>query len=187
MNFIITKKNIVFLTEFSLFFILISNSCCIATAQNFVVLRETISKQGYSSNLNYKDKSILVQQSIGQLSVSGTHDNGNLIVHEGFLQPLSCFKNISVFPQIKNKELDLLVFPNPFLDQIFIRFQEEMIGSSVEIKIFDSYGKLSYKSQYEFQRIKVLDLSSIELVNGVYHLSLSVLDRQKNIKLIHLK
>lgn len=109
-----------------------------------LLLRSTIGISGSSKKIDMQNKSYVVQQSIGQSSVIGTFAIGDLTVRQGFIQP-------NVFAKIINKKirmnLDVVVYPNPFLESISLLFNEE-ITDKVAVEIYDLLGRLVFSNNY---------------------------------------
>ncbi|MDI5899391.1 T9SS type A sorting domain-containing protein [Flavobacterium yafengii] len=113
------------------------------TSSNLLV-RSTVGVSGSSRNVKIQNRNYIVQQSIGQSSVIGTFAIGDLSVRQGFIQP-------NVFAKIKDEKilmnLDVVIYPNPFLKSISLLFNEE-VKDKVAVEIYDMLGRLIFSNSY---------------------------------------
>lgn len=101
---------------------------------------------GYSSAIKDQDNNTyVIQQTIGQTSVIGTHSNDNYTLRQGFIQP-------DILEKIIDKQipmiLDLVFYPNPFYEKANLSFSE-VIEGSVEVQVFDILGRLIVSNKYQ--------------------------------------
>ncbi|MEK9603098.1 MAG: T9SS type A sorting domain-containing protein [Flavobacteriaceae bacterium] len=101
---------------------------------------------GYSSaSMVQNNKTYVIQQSIGQTSVIGTHSNDNYTLRQGFIQP-------DILEKIIDKQipmiLDLVFYPNPFYEKANLSFSE-VIEGGVEVQVFDILGRLIISNKYQ--------------------------------------
>lgn len=123
--------------------------CCVfqqhVLSQSSSIIRSTTGASGASEIVVSEDKTYVVQQSVGQPSVIGTHDNSNYIFRQGFIQP-------NVLAQIKEKDiplsLELRVYPNPFETQISLAFKEA-VKSKIDVTVYDVIGRQVDVSSYQ--------------------------------------
>jgi len=88
-----------------------------------------------------------ILQSVGQSSIIGKKDINTLSVQQGFLTN-SIFYNIDNSKIDNFKELlDLVIFPNPFIDYININFSRKTIYN-IFVEIFDMNGKIVFTKKY---------------------------------------
>lgn len=105
-------------------------------SQEAFLVRQTLSSNGTSANLTKGYDQLLIQQSVGQLSVTGKSESNQTLLRQGFIQaPLGGSLNI------KLAELQISSYPNPFNDQIIIDWSEEMLNE-VTIILRDCTGKV---------------------------------------------
>jgi hypothetical protein len=103
---------------------------------------------------------LVVQQSIGQSSVTGVFGSASVRVSQGFLRGL----------RIVSKEINLpfevLAFPNSFSDRITFRFTIEH-QEVTQVLIYDAQGKRVYEANH-LPKNKEIQLNLPYLVTGVY-------------------
>ena len=96
---------------------------------------ETVSAMGTSSQGN----GWMIQQSIGQSSVTGTYAREPIRISQGFLRgPISTHR-----PELESP-LGVLAFPNSFEEDIRFRFTQEVQGA-IQIQVYDMQGRLVYQ------------------------------------------
>jgi hypothetical protein len=118
---------------------------------------QMLSAQG---GLKKTQSGILVSQTIGQTSVIGNYSNRNSNVGQGFQQSTTGRLLIDGL----NPEISTTIFPNPFQNQITIRYSAQ---ERVKVTIFDMARKLIYKNNLSFiSENKTIDVSSFS--SGVY-------------------
>jgi hypothetical protein len=102
----------------------------------------------------------VVQQSIGQSSVTGVFGSASARVSQGFLRGL----------RIVSKEINLpfevLAFPNSFSDRITFRFTIEH-QEVTQVLIYDAQGKRVYEANH-LPKNKEIQLNLPYLATGVY-------------------
>jgi hypothetical protein len=108
-----------------LFFLLLNT---VLTAQ------ETFSSSGFNSNGN----SGLISYSVGQVSVGFFTENNGSLTH-GVQQPYEIFSTTG--DDILNINLKLTAYPNPTIDQLFLRI-ENIQGKFFNYQLFNMQGKL---------------------------------------------
>jgi len=114
------------------------------TDSNSNLVRSTTGVSGASIKLNHKNKTYIVQQSIGQSSVIGVHSDGSYILRQGFIQP-------DIISKIKDENiplnLQLDIYPNPFEKQISLSFKED-IKNHVNVTVYDILGRQVFANSY---------------------------------------
>lgn len=95
---------------------------------------QMISAQGTSV---ITENSLLIQQTIGQQSVVGTHAN-DMIIQQGFQQSF-WFQYINSISQ----EIEISMYPNPFTEVINFQFSE-LIDEDLHIKVYDIMGRIVF-------------------------------------------
>ena len=156
--------------------------CCVfqqhVLSQSNLIIRSTTGASGASEIVVSGDKTYVVQQSIGQPSVIGTHNNSNYVFRQGFIQP-------NVLAQIKEKDipvnLKLRVYPNPFEVQISLAFIEE-VTSEIDVTVFDIIGRQVAVSSY--QPNSYVDVRLGKLPSGEYILKVVANNKQFITKII---
>lgn len=156
--------------------------CCIlqqqVLSQSNHLLRSTISASGASKEITSDGSSYLVQQSIGQSSLTGTIDNGNYILRQGFIQP-------DILAKIIDKSVPLglkvRVFPNPFAEQISLDFNEA-INNKVYVEVFNVLGSQVFRGSY--QPSQQINIKLDKLSSGEYFFKAITNHRQFLTKII---
>ena len=149
-----------------------------AQESSSLVKRSTITSV---TNLNSYKSNHILQQSIGQSSLTGDFSSGNYLLSQGFVQS-------SVWRKIIHKDfkvnLNAKVYPNPFVDYINIEFLHE-IDSDVRIFVFSEMGDLI--DSQTFKKSKFISISLSYLPPGKYFINMLSGDRQHISSLIKLK
>jgi len=150
MNFYSNKTR--YLLLFSWFFFISS------TSKAQVVRNETLSSIGTSSLSSLGG--VLVQQSIGQLSVTGNFSDSKTAGNQGFLRGIS-----RVFLP-DNESFFVVPFPNSFSKQITFRFVPAL-SEEASFNIYDLNGKQVYQNVLKpFNNEIMIDLDFLS--NAVY-------------------
>jgi len=116
------------------------------------LVRSNMGVSGSSETIKIKNKTYLVQQSIGQSSAIGTFVSSGLVLRQGFIQPNVMAKIVS---KSSPTNLEAIVYPNPFFESISLSFNEE-ITSKISVEVFDPTGRLVYAK--DFNPIQKLDI-----------------------------
>ena len=136
-----------------LFFLLLNT---VLTAQ------ETFSSSGFNSNGN----SGLISYSVGQVSVGFFTGNNGSLTH-GVQQPYEIFSTTG--DDILNINLKLTAYPNPTIDQLFLRI-ENIQGKFFNYQLFNMQGKLLLIDKCENNKTHI---NLNELPPNTYLLSIS--------------
>lgn len=114
------------------------------TTSNKALARSTVGVAGATEKLSVGNETYIVQQSIGQASITGTQENDGHILRQGYIQPDAWDKIID-----KNVPLSLevVLYPNPFISNISLAFNEQ-INSDVIVALFDLTGKKVFAKNY---------------------------------------
>jgi hypothetical protein len=139
-------------------------------AQKPVQLLSTLSIGSASRSVSAKENRISFPQSIGQSSVIGVFRKNNLLLRQGFIQPVK-FSNIS----LKVKIIEAKLFPNPFLNDIVISFKEEF-RSILFVNLYDLQGRVMYTKKYS-PSIRIV-LSPGAIPSGLYLMRI-IVDKQQ--------
>ena len=103
---------------------------------------------------------LVVQQSIGQTSVTGVFANSSVRISQGFLRGIR-----TVSTEIE-RPFEAIAFPNSFSDRISFRFTIEH-QEATQARIYDALGKLVYEATHQ-PKNKEIQLNLPYLATGVY-------------------
>jgi hypothetical protein len=122
-----------------------------------VLHHQMISSQGISTTTT---NGLVISQTVGQLSLSGTSGNTDYVVMQGFQQNLwgkyIASSNIETIEGIKTK-----TYPNPFTKTINFQFSKP-VTDIITISIFDVLGRLIYEQNEKTENdIMTIDLSKL--------------------------
>jgi hypothetical protein len=114
------------------------------STESTYLVRSTVGASGSSESIVVDNKSYVVQQSIGQASVTGTFNNARYTLRQGFIQPNVLAKIID-----PNMSIDLVAtfYPNPFIENVTLAFTEKIEGN-ISVVIFDLLGRLVFSKNY---------------------------------------
>lgn len=136
------------------------------------LVRSTMGVSGSSETIKIKNKTYVVQQSIGQSSAIGTFVSGGLVLRQGFIQPNATAKIVSKTPPTN---LQAIVYPNPFFESISLSFNEE-ITSKISVEVFDTNGRTIYAE--DFKPSQKLDIGLGQFPESNYILMVKANDKQ---------
>jgi hypothetical protein len=122
-----------------------------------VLHHQMISSQGISTTTT---NGLVISQTVGQLSLSGTSGNTDYVVMQGFQQNLwgkyIASSNIETIEGIKTK-----TYPNPFTKTINFQFSKP-VTDIITISIFDVLERLIYEQNEKTENdILTIDLSKL--------------------------
>ncbi|MFK5958390.1 MAG: T9SS type A sorting domain-containing protein [Lutibacter sp.] len=127
------------------------------------LVRSTTGVSGSSSTISINNKNYIIEQSIGQSSAIGTFKANGYTFRQGFIQP-------NILSKIIDKDipmnLDVVVFPNPFSENISISFKEEIEGE-VKVYLFDMLGRQIYTNKYESRKKINIDLHDFAVAHYI--------------------
>lgn len=162
--------------------LLLLSFCYIITlqSQEAFLVRQTLSSNGASVSLNNGSDHLVVQQSIGQSSVSGKGTSHHTLLRQGFIQaPLGTnFK-------LKLSELQISNYPNPFYDRITVDWSEETLRE-VKVILRDCTGKVVLETACSGMNHSYMNIETHHLSAGSYILQVTSDDRVYTSKLIKL-
>jgi hypothetical protein len=158
--------NVIIVTLFVLFFVEP------IYAQKPVQLISTLSIGAASKSVTSKGERISFPQSIGQSGVIGVFRKNDLLLRQGFIQPVMSRPNS---PKVKIIFAEL--FPNPFINDLTISFREE-IRNTLFVNLIDLQGRVIYSRKFTPSNKIVLYPGTIP--SGLYLLQISV-DKQQYI------
>ena len=127
-----------------IFSVLISSHVKSQNNSSPFLIRSTVGASGSSESIIVDNKTYVVQQSIGQVSVTGTFKNSGYTLRQGFIQPNILAKIID-----PNMSIDLVAtfYPNPFIENVTLAFTEKIEGN-IEVAVFDLLGRLVFSKSY---------------------------------------
>lgn len=122
-----------------------------------VLHHQMISSQGLSTKTS---NGLIVNQTVGQQSLTGTSTNTDYVVMQGFQQSLwgkyIASSTIETIEGIKT-----ITYPNPFTKSINFKFSKS-VSDIISISIFDVLGRLIYEQQEKaVNDILTIDLSRL--------------------------
>ena len=159
----------------NLFFII--SLCFFKISNSQSLVKQTLAIQGSSQPVYVNNKSYYLIESIGQASVINTFSANNYVLRQGFLQPVSA----SVFASDAKASLKAVVFPNPFLNQIQIKFDEPIINE-LNLALYDVLGRVIMREVYN--PIQAITLDLLYLSNGSYFLKVQMRSKVLSAKII---
>ena len=123
---------------------------------NLELIRTTTGISGSSEEVRINNKNYVIQHSIGQASVTGTFSDQNYVLRQGFIQPNILAKiidnnNVSL-------ALEAIVYPNPFIDNVTIQFNE-FISDTINVELYDILGGKVISEKYVANKEIILNLS----------------------------
>jgi len=119
---------------------------------------------------------LLVQQSIGQSSVTGTFNSSTAYLSQGFLKGLP---SLSKEPELP---FDVIAFPNAFDNQIRFRFTSDP-NIPTQVRIHDSQGKLVYEQQH-LPKNQEIEVQLAHLAPGIYLVDLHTDRRSTQVRIL---
>lgn len=150
------------------------------TTSEYRIITSNLGTAGSSNTVVTTRGTYLVNQSVGQSSVIGTHTSSNgYIVRQGYQQPL---ENLNSTVNIV-VNLNAKVHPNPFTRDINISFSS-IIKNDVNIQLFDVLGKLVYSDKHTASQSINLKLGHVQ--KGTYFLKVTSKNKSFNTKLIKI-
>lgn len=126
-------------------------------------LRQTTGLGGLTSQVNVNNRSLVVQQSVGQGSVIGTYSSGTHKIRQGFIQPSN--QRSSLAGKDDLSKLNAAVFPNPFSSRITIEIVD-IVKGSVVVSMHDVTGRMVFLN--EFPANQILEIDAAGLRSGIY-------------------
>ena len=133
--------------------------------QDLVPQRLTTSSGGSSTTIIAKQGNFYFAQSIGQSGVINSYSASAYQLRQGFIQPLA-----KAVATSQTRQIDFKIFPNPFSNSVTILFQEQN-HETLNVEIFDMYGKSVLKNQYKIEHKLLLNLNYLQ--QGIYLLKIN--------------
>ncbi|MFV5692095.1 T9SS type A sorting domain-containing protein [Flavobacterium sp. LT1R49] len=148
------------------------------TFQGQVLHHQMLSSQAQSTKI---PDGLIIKQTIGQQSLTGTSANKNYVVMQGFQQSLwgkyIASNNIDAIEDIKT-----LTYPNPFREIINFQFSKPVV-EIISISIFDILGRLVYE-QKEKVDSNILTINLARLPTSEYLVRLNTTNLNYYTKII---
>jgi len=153
--------------------------CLVISITNFygqTLQNQTQSSIGSSEELS---SGYYISYSIGQLSVIGKSDQNNLVICQGFQQPIE----LSIcYDDCNPTNILTILYPNPFVDTIYFKFLGKM-NEEILITIYDVFGRIVYqKSKPPIDNEVIIE--GLNFVNGNYIIDLKTLNYSYTSKVI---
>lgn len=127
------------------------------TFQGQVLHHQMLSSQGVSTKTA---TGLIVRQTVGQQSLTGTSTNNEFVVMQGFQQSL-WGKYIASNPIDAVEGIQTTTYPNPFIQTIHFQFSKP-VDDSISVSVFDVLGRLVYEQNKKaVNEILSIDLSSL--------------------------
>jgi hypothetical protein len=120
---------------------------------------QTIAAMGTTTSTG-QQHGVLVQQSIGQISVTGTFGASSLRLSQGFLRG-----GVALSKEIQ-PVFSVIAFPNAFKDQIRFRFSDAPTEETF-LQVIDMQGRLVYETTRKPTN-KEIEVNLSFLASGVY-------------------
>ena len=117
-----------------------------------------------------------VQQSIGHMGIIGTVNHQQHTILTGFLLPQSAATSA-----VQNIDIDLQVYPNPFVDHLNLSFNTSVTGDVV-VHLHDVTGQLIDTKVSKAKQEQRIDLG--HLAKAQYLLTVEVMGKHFTYKLI---
>ena len=150
--------------------LILSLLCIVFTSKGYC--QNTINVTNHSANIN----GMLFEYSIGEMTLISTEKNTNIIVTQGFLQPITQQSSTSISMNSSENVSDMLndtpikVYPNPSSNIVFVETIEP-IKTNIVYQLFDALGKEIFKKEIQWEagpNKYALDLKSFAA--GAYYL-----------------
>lgn len=135
------------------------------------------SSQGTSMHAS---NNVMVQQTIGQQSVTGNYLGPTFSVGQGYQQG-----RISKSKGPSELNIQIMTFPNPFTSKINFQFSSAIDGP-IKINMYDVLGKLVMTTEKEMLN-KAISLDNLNFPDGQYILKLSAKNFNYTTNLIKMK
>lgn len=122
-----------------------------------VLHHQMLSSQGQSTTLS---TGLLINQTIGQQSATGSSSNTNFVVMQGFQQS-TWGKYIASNSLAVIDPIQITTYPNPFTETIHFQFSKSII-EEVSLSVFDVLGRLVYEQNKKVDNaLLTIDLAAL--------------------------
>jgi hypothetical protein len=166
------------LLKFIVIFLLLLPLYQTVKAQEPARLISTLNNGGSSDIITIDSRKYYFQQSIGQSGLIGLSGRDNLMVRQGFIQPMAAPER----PLLEGV-LRVEVYPNPFSSYIMLSFPEK-ISDAVYVTMYDLNGRIVYLKKFPAAGEINLDVS--ELACSIYFMRVNTTKRSFYSKVIKL-
>ena len=161
--------------------LLLSSSVHSQVEKSEYFLRGTTSSAGSTAYGNVDGETVIVQQSIGQSSITGVAHSSEASAFQGFIQPNLLDKILTPdVPQV----LEANLYPNPFVDQIFIEF-DFLPETDINVNVFDIMGSVVWSNSYSSTDYIVVEPNNLSY--GYYFLKVECDGMQRVEKILKNK
>ena len=161
--------------------LLLSSSVLSQVEKSEYFLRGTTSSAGSTAYGNVDGENVVVQQSIGQSSIIGVAHSSEASAFQGFIQPNLLDKILTPdVPQV----LEANLYPNPFVDQIFIEF-DFLPETDINVNVFDIMGSVVWSNSYSSTHYIVVEPNNLSY--GYYFLKVECDGMQRVEKILKNK
>ncbi|MFC4162496.1 T9SS type A sorting domain-containing protein [Epilithonimonas zeae] len=109
-----------------------------------------------------------ISSSIG-LSPATVAWNGSYTVSSGSQQPYEISMHLSVV-DIKNKNIDIKIYPNPFSENVSVKFSQDYKKEKYDYRIFDLNGRLIIKGELR-ETANILNLQNLSIGNYILEIN----------------
>lgn len=150
----------------------------VITAKGQVLHHQMLSSQGTNSLLQ---SGVLVHQTIGQQSATGTFSSSTLQVEQGYQQRKLLSAGQNNLPTI-----EIVAFPVPFNESLTFQFSE-IITAPVSITFYDVLGRMVYSKTLTIEPQNSFTLQQLSFAEGEYFVKLKYLNNEYSIKLLRSK
>lgn len=142
------------------------------TFQGQVLHHQMISSQGLSTKT---PEGLIIRQTVGQQSLTGTSGNKEFVVMQGFQQSLwgkyIASNNLETVGGITTT-----TYPNPFTESINFQFSKP-VTDVISISVFDILGRMIYEQNKKaVNDILTIDLATLPTSEYLIHLKSSNLN-----------
>lgn len=133
------------------------------------LLKSTLTSTGSASVVFNENGGghFLVEQSIGQSGLIGLVQKNGFLLQQGFLSHFSFIPNNVPKPNVET--VDLMVYPNPTLDDLTISFVGEINGP-VKVSLFDLANRMVLSQKYDENSMITIHTSHLQ--EGIYLLEI---------------
>ncbi len=150
----------------------------VITAKSQSLHHQMIASQGTNSLLQ---SGLLVHQSIGQQSTTGTYATATLRVEQGYQQSKPIGSNNVVINTV-----NITAFPVPFDDTITFQFSSE-IKSPVSLVFYDVLGRVVYSKTPPNDSPTTVKVDQLSLADGEYFVTITYQNIKYSINLLRSK
>jgi len=148
------------------------------TFQGQILHHQMISSQGASIKVV---DGLMISQTIGQQSITGSSSNKDYVVIQGFQQSLWA-KYIATNKTDSLEQIIIITYPNPFIETVNFQFSKS-ITDFVSISVFDILGRLVYEHKVKAEN-SILSIDLGRLRSSEYIVRLNTINFNYYTKII---